>query len=363
MKKIETVITRDNSLIDVMAWHEGYTSGMKEWLGWSYSETIFYIHNGYTEVMRPPEEHLVEFKKVVLEKIDSDPAWFGTKVADFNILIDAIYSFYTASKVKIAGEVDNKELALMYETYREEVRKVIGPFITTIWLPMWSETDSAILEKYKKELEVSIECRKKAEYIFPKGAELTNEILRMVSKQLKIEESLIRVISADELLNYLQTGTKPDVNVLRKRYEGVLYSKKGIMITDNSDADLTKSIAEIGYEYVPKKKIETKEIKGQSACKGKIQGKVRVIMSKKDIHLLQDGEVLVTAMTTPEYLPAMQKSCAFVTDEGGITCHAAIVAREMNKPCIIGTKIGTQILKEGQLVEVDADKGVVTILK
>jgi pyruvate,water dikinase len=66
-------------------------------------------------------------------------------------------------------------------------------------------------------------------------------------------------------------------------------------------------------------------------------------------------------MTRPEYLPAMKKAAAFVTDEGGITCHAAIVAREMGKPCIIGTKVATKVLKNGDLVEVKGNHGVVLI--
>lgn len=64
-------------------------------------------------------------------------------------------------------------------------------------------------------------------------------------------------------------------------------------------------------------------------------------------------------MTFPNFIPAMEKASAFVTDEGGILCHAAIVSREMRKPCIIGTKIATKIFKDGDLVEVDANKGTV----
>lgn len=59
----------------------------------------------------------------------------------------------------------------------------------------------------------------------------------------------------------------------------------------------------------------------------------------------------------------MKKAAAFVTDEGGMLCHAAIVARELKKPCIIGTKFATQILRDGDLVEVDANRGIITILK
>ena len=73
----------------------------------------------------------------------------------------------------------------------------------------------------------------------------------------------------------------------------------------------------------------------------------------------KEGMILVTPMTAPEYLPIMKKSLAIITNEGGITCHAAIVARELKKPCIIGTKIATQVLKDGDMVEVDADSGTI----
>ena len=68
-------------------------------------------------------------------------------------------------------------------------------------------------------------------------------------------------------------------------------------------------------------------------------------------------------MTRPEFIPLIRKAAAIVTDAGGILCHAAIVAREMKKPCIVGTKVATKAFKDGDLVEVDANKGVVKILK
>lgn len=68
-------------------------------------------------------------------------------------------------------------------------------------------------------------------------------------------------------------------------------------------------------------------------------------------------------MTTPDYILPMKKAMGFITDEGGATCHAAIVAREMNKPCITSTKIATKVLKDGDRIEVNADKGIVKILK
>jgi pyruvate,water dikinase len=64
-------------------------------------------------------------------------------------------------------------------------------------------------------------------------------------------------------------------------------------------------------------------------------------------------------MTDPHYLPIMKKAAAFVTDEGGLLCHAAIVARELKKPCVISTKVATKIFKDGDLVEVDANRGII----
>ena len=106
----------------------------------------------------------------------------------------------------------------------------------------------------------------------------------------------------------------------------------------------------------------SKEIRGAIAQKGVIRGVVRLVFTGKDMSKVQDGDILVSPMTRPEFLPAMKRAAAFVTDEGGITCHAAIVAREMKKPCVIGTKTATSILKDGDQVEVDAEKGVVKIL-
>lgn len=104
-------------------------------------------------------------------------------------------------------------------------------------------------------------------------------------------------------------------------------------------------------------------IKGQPACKGKVVGKVRVIMSKEELNKFEEREILVTSMTTIDYVPMMKKAAGIITNEGGITCHAAIVSRELNVPCIIGTKNATKILKNGDIVEVDADKGIVRIIK
>ena len=101
------------------------------------------------------------------------------------------------------------------------------------------------------------------------------------------------------------------------------------------------------------------EFNGKVGCLGKVEGEVYVLKSEKDIANFPAGAVLVATTTNPNYLPAMNKAIAFVTDEGGITSHAAIVARELGVPCIVGCKVAMKVLKSGDKVEVDAEKGIV----
>ena len=116
-------------------------------------------------------------------------------------------------------------------------------------------------------------------------------------------------------------------------------------------------------KLIPQTDENTRELKGAVGNPGKYTGPARVIMNNDDFHKMQVGDVLVTTMTTPDFVILMQKAGAIVTNIGGLLCHAAIISREINKPCVIGTKFATQIFKDGDMLEVDADKGIVKILK
>jgi phosphohistidine swiveling domain-containing protein len=123
--------------------------------------------------------------------------------------------------------------------------------------------------------------------------------------------------------------------------------------------ELDRELKKAGFLIEEASAFYTDKLEGTIGCKGKVQGKVRLLLYKHQIPLLQEGEILVTEMTSPDFLPAMKKASAIVTDEGGMTSHAAISARELNKPCIVGTRMATKIFKDGDLVEVDANQGTV----
>ena len=128
------------------------------------------------------------------------------------------------------------------------------------------------------------------------------------------------------------------------------------VITGVEAQEIAKRIQNVKIENIT-------QLKGQSACIGKVTGIVKIIIRPSDMVKMNEGDILVSIATDPDIISAMKKAAAFVTEQGGVTSHAAIVAREMNKPCVIGTKIATKVLKDGDLVEVDAEIGVVNILK
>jgi pyruvate,water dikinase len=119
---------------------------------------------------------------------------------------------------------------------------------------------------------------------------------------------------------------------------------------------LKKSPIEAKAPIVTEKKVL---LKGLPSAPGIGRGKVHVILSVDHVSEFKDGEILVTEMTTPDWVPTMKKAKAIVTDAGGMTCHAAIVSREMGIPCITGTKVGTKVLETGKEVTVDAKMGMV----
>jgi pyruvate,water dikinase len=100
-------------------------------------------------------------------------------------------------------------------------------------------------------------------------------------------------------------------------------------------------------------------LRGLGAAPGVAGGRARIVASLAEAGELGDGEVLVTHMTTPDWVPLMRRAAAIVTDSGGMTCHAAIVSRELGIPCLVGTSSATETLRDGELVTVDAGKGVV----
>lgn len=184
-----------------------------------------------------------------------------------------------------------------------------------------------------------------------------NKLLGEIAQRLKITLEQAYFLLPLEIEEALQN--KFDTGLLKQREKFcVYYAEKGFdkIYTGEEAEKLTRKIkSEIDKGIT--------ELKGQCGSAGYAKGTVKIITSVEEIAKIKEGEILVSIATNPDIVPAMQKAAAIVTEQGGITCHAAIVSREMGKPCVIGTKIATKILKDGDLVEVNANNGTVKILE
>jgi len=106
-----------------------------------------------------------------------------------------------------------------------------------------------------------------------------------------------------------------------------------------------------------------KKIEGTPAFQGNAQGKVRVILDEAEARQLQKGEILVAKMISAKFAFVLNRAKAIVADQGGMLCHTAMLSREFGIPCVIATRVATKVLKDGDLVKVNANKGIVKILK
>lgn len=182
----------------------------------------------------------------------------------------------------------------------------------------------------------------------------TERVIQEISSRLGLNLDVFKFITPQEI-NLKNLSNKTFLKKLKVRHPRSVYYVLGGVGKTVSGEGLTTILSLIEKPSFQ----QAQELFGMVANKGFATGRVRVCQSLGDIHKVKKGEILVASMTRPEFLPAMQKAAGFVTDEGGITSHASIVSREMDKPCIIGTKLATKIFKTGDLVEVDANKGIV----
>jgi len=189
-------------------------------------------------------------------------------------------------------------------------------------------------------------------------------LLYEIASRLELSNVDIKFLTYEEILHGL-SGQKSH-NELKKRAKArqsgwavLVWQEKISEIT--CTAKILKAMEQ--YRIVQPQKARAKLIQGTIACRGKIVGRVKIIHKISELGKIEKGDILVTKMTTPDFVVAMSRCGGIVTDEGGVTCHAAIVSREMNVPCLIATGHATSTLKDNDIVELDAHSGVVRMIE
>ncbi len=202
-------------------------------------------------------------------------------------------------------------------------------------------------------------------YIYEEGR---NSMVRLAwaivqsSDVHELKKEILLHLTPEEFENYLNSGSLPNLEEVKKRQKHfLLFFNDSKLLISSDIKEIEKFIEQEQLDLNPNSGDKANTIYGSVANKGKVKGKARLVFTQKDSNKVKKGEIIVSPMTAVEFLNGIRNAAAIVTDEGGIICHAAIVSRELNLPCVIGTKTATKVIKNGDVIEVDATKGCVII--
>jgi phosphohistidine swiveling domain-containing protein len=180
------------------------------------------------------------------------------------------------------------------------------------------------------------------------------KLFAQLNKRIKREDATS--MNINEIIDLFDGRYIPDISE-RKIYSYITWNKikRELLITSGSE----------GYRKIRDfdKQIPKNEVIGTAACKGYVRGIAKIIPlsinPSEYLSKMEKGDILVSDTTGPELMTAIEKAAAIVTDEGGLTSHAAVISREFGIPCVVGTSYATEVFKDGDLIEVNANNGVV----
>ncbi len=327
-KRYGKSISREGSLIGFQAWNVGDTIELKNWLDWNFERHYFVNKRGVIDLFVESQQG-EDYYDIVQKRLKKKD-FFNTLYRDF---------LYHVSKGKeiLKKRISHRETIELYNL-------IIKCFPATTIFDTISNYPN--ITSHENVIRKIIDIRKE-----------TGEFLYNVENRLieSIPEIFPEIKGFEEVIIIQEFANKrfPSKEELKKRKQHYILFNH-FLETDKSFEEISK---EHNFEIIEEEINE--KIMGMVVVEGNVTGRVKLIFKQEDIEKVNQGDILVAPMTTPDHIIAMDKAGAFITDEGGITCHAAIVAREFQKPCIVGTHNATKILKDNDLVFVNTEKGIV----
>ncbi len=357
--KWQPIFKRKIPLNEIYLWVEAYSKYMRKTIGWGFSNILFISKEGIEQSYRYLDDEIL-FRHFLKTKIAENHNFITINGEKIN--------FYLKQWLKVCSDINNINLNKISNKKLKEIYKLFCTrqkyFYSVLQFPVYVERALVNIKnkKIKTQLKHIANIRNEADKVLYKI--YNNEqkkLFKEISKRIKIEYKLSYYILEKEIIKLL--GKKKinlNKKIIKDRYNFYVLlmkeNKKRLFIKNKAIIIKNKEIGE-------KKINNIYKLKGKSIYVGKVKGKVKIIFSKNEFRKFKRGNILVTTMSSPWFMPVIKKSKAIITDEGGITCHAAIMAREFKKPCIIDTKIATKILTDGDLVEVDANSGIIKKIK
>ena len=313
----------------------------------------------YSEVLDVSQKGLVEIY-VPKQDVQRNMAWVRKMAKHPGFISKSLSNGLRANKklstlpVDLPGRISklsNTKIAVELFKLRGRFFAFSGYLDYTHYL---GNSGVALTKKQVRQLSDFHESRKK---VFMNYFKFLKKVLDKIALKLKVSGGRLDYLSFLEIIKLLKGNLDFKEAYVRQQerkihYIAIMSGAKERIISDNFNQEYKKILKNIFTEKI-------NQLKGTPINKGIVKGRVKVITQITKFKKPISKKVIVTQMTKPEIAPFIKKALAIVTDEGGLLCHAATLAREMNIIAVIGTKIATQVLKDGDLVEVDANQGIV----
>ncbi|MHC1625696.1 MAG: phosphoenolpyruvate synthase [Methermicoccaceae archaeon] len=206
--------------------------------------------------------------------------------------------------------------------------------------------DNYVVDRKEKKIVSRTISTKTVMVVKEKGKTVTKKVPTKLREKNVLDDDEIMMLADYATLIEDHYGTPQDVEWGIEKNKIYILQSRPITTIKNDEGTVSKK----GGEGI---------VKGIGASPGMVSGVVKIVHEMDDLGKVNEGDILVTEMTTPDMVPAMKRAAGIVTDEGGLTCHAAIVSRELGISAVVGTREGSKILKDGMVVTIDGDRGVV----
>ena len=331
IKSFSLAITRPKSIIEMEIYYKGEYEGIK-----SITRNLYYFRPLFIYNQKHDNVEIY-YNEVDLEE---DPRLIYYYMdLDFNKL----KKYYDTTIKNDITYIQNFLLKKITIDFNELLAKIIRvyPFISLGQLAGHYENITPRLKEFL------IHFRNNYDSIIHDACDY---MIDMIKEKLPIEyKHYTNFITLEEYLNKL-----PDTDVLEFRKQGFIYFGK-LYTTQNYKKWLEDNNISIKID-------QDVLLTGDVAYSKSVTGKVCIIYNEKDFDRFEKDDILVTPMTVPKFMKVIKMSSGIITDEGGITCHASIIARELKIPCIVGCKNATKVLKNGDLVKIDGATGKIIIL-
>ena len=357
LKKINfsLFLKRDMSLLAVSCLLQGYTVKLSKSINFGFKNIAYIRNKDLTESFRT-EKELKQYNRAI-KKILTGQKPHANALLNKGLKINSKVATLLNKKTKYQ-QLSNQQLG---QVAKKLINLYTDLFTFTTIIPYQMGQSLTELPKEKiylnNKIQLKIEALRKISLYSEYEEKILGALLKEVAKRCQLKnQKLLFNLQKEELFKIIkgQSDASPQDLIKRKKYLVLATPKINLVLTGPAVSQYYKKIIK-NPALQAKKKI----ISGQIAYPGKVTARARVIITTKELALFKKGEILVTISSNPELMPAIMKAKAIIADEGGSTCHAAVISRELKIPCIVGTKNATKNFKTGNKLEVDANLGII----